>query len=464
MESESSESVDVDILYVVIYGCLAIVTIGGNSLVISAFYVDRKIRQKVSNYFILHLAIADLLGGCFVLTIKFGKSFWSLLYPTEEGNWPLGETACIVWLAGGTTLIYVSTLIVIAISFDRYLLVRDAIKYTINVTKNKILITIAIVWTFSVIYSFGTTVAKFYIDIVLEELTGNTSSHFSPDLEFIDPFIDQEANFTTLNPTTVENVESSMTNVNISPSFCSDDVYSSVKNSSIYVPSDFLLFFIFLATINGCVCFKLTQRARNGIFNPTSTGHRYKVRDDTGTGDSPKNNVGHKTDTEQHSRETSLNSDHRHPIVVYEDAETDPKKDIESKTEFIEAKYDNQGADVVSDQEDTTKENSDSSEKIFKKIRDCKKNPVNRNRGIQLHKSRKAVKALTTLVIVYVICWCPYYVISGLYHSDVINVPEFVLHICLDMIWLNSAINPFLYGITNVRFKRGMVLVWKKLF
>ncbi|XP_054774341.2 octopamine receptor beta-2R-like [Lytechinus pictus] len=71
---------------------------------------------------------------------------------------------------------------------------------------------------------------------------------------------------------------------------------------------------------------------------------------------------------------------------------------------------------------------------------------------------RKFARFLTLLLIVFVLCWSPFYIYhcyifvtsTGNYSVVVDNVASLIL-------WSNSAINPFLYAFTNVLFKENFM-------
>lgn len=82
-------------------------TIGGNILVILAVSLEKKL-QYATNYFLMSLAVADLLVGLFVmpialLTIMFGK-YWTLVFLEKKTRKTLRKRSSVslpdahVWL------------------------------------------------------------------------------------------------------------------------------------------------------------------------------------------------------------------------------------------------------------------------------------------------------------------------------------------------------------------------------
>ncbi|XP_041913073.1 histamine H3 receptor [Alosa sapidissima] len=99
---------------------LIVIVVGGNALVILAFIVDKSLRNQ-SNYFFLNLAISDFLVGVFCIPIYIPYIL--------TGHWMLGRGLCKLWLVVDYLLCTASVFNIVLISYDRFLSVTRAVRY-----------------------------------------------------------------------------------------------------------------------------------------------------------------------------------------------------------------------------------------------------------------------------------------------------------------------------------------------
>ncbi|XP_033821382.1 5-hydroxytryptamine receptor 2B [Periophthalmus magnuspinnatus] len=117
-------------------------TIGGNILVILAVSLEKKL-QNATNYFLMSLAVADLLVGLLVMPI----ALVTVLYNSE---WPLPEFVCPIWLFLDVLFSTASIMHLCAISLDRYIAIKKPIQHSQYKSRAKALVKIALVWLISI--------------------------------------------------------------------------------------------------------------------------------------------------------------------------------------------------------------------------------------------------------------------------------------------------------------------------
>ncbi|XP_071397008.1 D(1) dopamine receptor-like [Centroberyx affinis] len=133
----------------VLTGCvltlLIIWTLLGNFTVCAAVCRYRHLRAKVTNIFIVSLALSDLLVAVLVMPWK--------AVAEVAGFWPFGGF-CKTWLACDIMCSTASILNLCVISVDRYWAISSPFRYERNMNKKVASVMIGVTWTVSVVISF----------------------------------------------------------------------------------------------------------------------------------------------------------------------------------------------------------------------------------------------------------------------------------------------------------------------
>ncbi|MGH0151528.1 UNVERIFIED_CONTAM: hypothetical protein FKN15_030406 [Acipenser sinensis] len=117
-------------------------TLGGNILVILAVSLERKL-QNATNYFLMSLAVADLLVGLLVMPI----ALTTVLFNSE---WPLPTSLCPIWIFLDVLFSTASIMHLCAISLDRYIAIKKPIQHSQFKSRAKAMGKIAVVWLISI--------------------------------------------------------------------------------------------------------------------------------------------------------------------------------------------------------------------------------------------------------------------------------------------------------------------------
>ncbi|XP_007903743.2 alpha-1B adrenergic receptor [Callorhinchus milii] len=129
-----------------VLGLFFLFALVGNILVILSVAFNRHL-QTTTNYFIINLAIADLLLSTTVL--PFSATLEIL------GYWTFGRIFCDIWAAVDVLCCTASIMSLCAISIDRYIGVRYSLRYPSIVTEKKAVLVVVGVWVLSIVISIG---------------------------------------------------------------------------------------------------------------------------------------------------------------------------------------------------------------------------------------------------------------------------------------------------------------------
>ncbi|KAK2824456.1 hypothetical protein Q5P01_021631 [Channa striata] len=130
------------VLIVLLTGTLSLVTIIGNILVVVSFKVNRQLKT-VNNYFLLSLAVADLIIG--VISMNLYTAYLVM------GYWAMGNWACDLWLVIDYVASNASVMNLLVISFDRYFSITRPLTYRAKRTTKRAGIMIGLAWIVSLV-------------------------------------------------------------------------------------------------------------------------------------------------------------------------------------------------------------------------------------------------------------------------------------------------------------------------
>ncbi|XP_073457175.1 melanopsin-B-like [Aquarana catesbeiana] len=128
---------------ILIIGSVGVV---GNLLVLYAFYSNKKLRTA-ANYFIMNLAVSDLLMSSTQAPICFLNSF--------NRQWILGEIACNIYAFCGALFGITSMMTLLAIAVDRYLVITKPLQSIQWASKKRTVQVIVLVWLYSLMWSMA---------------------------------------------------------------------------------------------------------------------------------------------------------------------------------------------------------------------------------------------------------------------------------------------------------------------
>ncbi|KAM3592253.1 uncharacterized protein V6R79_015511 [Siganus canaliculatus] len=124
---------------------LIVSTLLGNTLVCAAVIKFRHLRSKVTNAFVISLAVSDLFVAVLVMP-------WRAVSEVA-GIWLFGRF-CDTWVAFDIMCSTASILNLCIISMDRYWAISSPFKYERKMTRRFAFLMIAVAWTLSILISF----------------------------------------------------------------------------------------------------------------------------------------------------------------------------------------------------------------------------------------------------------------------------------------------------------------------
>lgn len=149
---------------------LIISTLLGNTLVCAAVVKFRHLRSKVTNFFVISLAVSDLFVAVLVMP-------WEAI-SAVAGTWLFGRF-CGIWIAFDIMCSTASILNLCIISVDRYWAIASPFRYERKMTHRVAFMMIGVAWTLSILISFIPVQLNWHMAEEGEEGTAGNGTDYS---------------------------------------------------------------------------------------------------------------------------------------------------------------------------------------------------------------------------------------------------------------------------------------------
>lgn len=383
---------------------LAICTIVGNIFVIHAVFSNKALRI-VPNFFIVSLAIADMLVSILVMPFHISTNI--------TGTWIFGQVVCQIWLTSDVFLCTASILNLCVIALDRYWAIHDPIKYAQKRTIKRVLIMIGISWTLSglisipPIFGWGGEDSENVYDHSVRSCT------LSSDKGYV--------------------------------------LYSAC--GSFYIPLAVMTFVyahIYIAT-------QRRLRQRTQAVNKTKLAMMNSSTLKPNSTDRLTKKERHESDSTNEEANDQNEINYANDLESNSSTEEKSKPSSEATTPALKVKNGRTKNGSCSSKRNSVKRSRKLDQARQTRNGSNMNNFFEERKKISLSKERKAARTLAIIMVTFVICWIPFflmYLILPFCHSCTHpGIKVEVLFVWLG--YLNSALNPIIYTVFNMEFRKA---------
>ena len=117
-----------------------------NSIVVYAFIAYKKLRSSATNYFVISLAISDLLTSALVTTFKADSTL-------KYQKWTHGEFMCNVYTTMYLLAVPSTVINLCAFTVDRFLVLRMPLRYNTLMPPKRAALIISCLWIYAIIWA-----------------------------------------------------------------------------------------------------------------------------------------------------------------------------------------------------------------------------------------------------------------------------------------------------------------------
>lgn len=388
---------------------MAVLTITGNIFVIVSVFTNKPLRT-VPNFFIVSLAMADLLVAVLVMPFHISNNI--------AGSWIYGAILCKIWLTSDVFLCTASILNLCIIALDRYWAIHDPLAYAQKRTIKRVLVMICISWTLSGMISippvFGWGDSGTYQ--LYDEST--KSCKLSDDRGYV--------------------------------------LYSAC--GSFYIPllvMSFVYFKIYLATKK-----RLRQRtkaAKSKMAMLTSTKPS-TTRKERSHSESTNEDMNEEINLNETNENNSPNLNTSSTLGNANTANPCNAKSDENRIDSVEQN----GSINGNSQTGNTRKKKDSKKALKDKQRSARSRQsihafFEEKQRISLSKERKAARTLAIIMITFVLCWIPFFLLYVIlpFCASCEHPGPIVEVLFVWLGYVNSMLNPVIYTVFNMEFRKA---------
>ncbi|GMR62384.1 hypothetical protein PMAYCL1PPCAC_32579, partial [Pristionchus mayeri] len=385
------------VLGTITYLVIIAMTVVGNTLVVVAVFSYRPLK-KVQNYLLVSLAASDLAVAIFVMPLHVVKFL-------AGGKWLLGIWVCQFFTTSDILLCTSSILNLCAIAIDRYWAIHDPLNYAQKRTPKFVCGVIVIVWVLSIMISVPPIIG--WNDWTAKKL--------------------------------VETCELSSEKLFV--------LYSA--SGSFFVP------LLVMVVVYVKIFISARQRIRTNRGRSALMRINHPPPEPRDGADVSRKVAKRASEPLSTKNGSAGRKCERQPLVEPETVSAQPLRQESSKLADEDSSGKTHSEDTIT--KDMKYAHSVTMKKLDKDKDD--ENPANvlrKREKISVAKEKRAAKTIAVIIFVFSFCWLPFfcaYVILPFCESCTLH-PK-VLQAFTWLGYINSSLNPFLYGILNLEFRRA---------
>uniref|UniRef100_A0AC35U7M4 G_PROTEIN_RECEP_F1_2 domain-containing protein n=1 Tax=Rhabditophanes sp. KR3021 TaxID=114890 RepID=A0AC35U7M4_9BILA len=422
------------ILGTITYVVIILMTIIGNTLVVVTVFTYRPLK-KVQNYFLVSLACSDLAVAILVMPFHVAKFL-------SNGRWIFGFAICQFFTTADVMLCTSSILNLVAIALDRYWAINNALDYAHKRTLKFVVNVIIVVWVASVVISVPPIIGwnDWSQQSLIENCELNTEKAFvvfSASGSFFVPLIVMIIVYLKIFISARKRIRtnrgrSALVRIQKTRPETNNNIKEGSESEK---PARKGINFT-----NKNRSFRCSSKRKNIIFKPQTGDEAQLVNEVI---------IDHNNLSFQTSSSTLPET-----VNIGKNTVSSPTG---KNTVMFQLPSEAKSSTVASSDEVTSK----------KSVTDDTRNATSflrKREKISVAKEKRAAKTIAVIIFVFTFCWFPFfcsYLIIPFCDSCYLHPKVQQAFVWLG--YINSSLNPFLYGILSMDFRKGFTKIMSRI-